>query len=127
MNYKDYVSSSSSRSYGFGGTGINAGALRHRVTIQKATESINEKGETVPTWETFATVWAAVEPLRGREYFQSNAIQSELTTRIRIRYLAGVNPHMRVLYNGRTFHIQAVIDVDERHREMQLMCIEDEV
>ena len=49
---------------------MEAGQLRHRVTIQQATETTDGFGGVTQAWATFATVWAAVEPLTGREYLQ---------------------------------------------------------
>jgi SPP1 family predicted phage head-tail adaptor len=41
-----------------------------------------------------------------------------------IRYRSGVLPAMRVIYQGRVFDIQSVIDVDTQHRRLALMCSE---
>jgi len=103
---------------------MRAGKLRHRIIIQKATEAPNEYGEMVQTWGTFATVNAAVEPLRGQELWAAQAQQARVTTRIRIRYLAGVTPKMRVLFGTRLYLIDFIIDPEERHVEMQLMAEE---
>lgn len=103
---------------------MRAGELRHRITIQRAVEVSDDLKTPTVTWQDVATVWAAVEPLSGREYLLAQNVNAELTVRIRIRYRPGVTPGMRVLYNGRVFDIQAVIDVEERHRELQLMCKE---
>lgn len=104
---------------------MRAGELRHRITIQQLIETRNELGEIIEqSWQDFATVWAAVEPLNGREYFNSQQINAEITTRIRIRYRAGIKPNMRVVYGERIFDIQSVIDIEERHAEMHLMCKE---
>lgn len=103
---------------------MNPGELRHRITIQQPTEIKDQYKRPVTGWADFAMVWAAVEPLRGREYLLAQNTNTELTVRVRIRYLKGVTPGMRVLYGGRVFDIQSVIDVDERHREMHLMCAE---
>lgn len=101
-----------------------AARFRHRVTIQQKGKVQDEYGQEREDWMDVATVWAAVEPLRGREYFEAHQVQAEVTTRIRIRYRPGVRPDMRVVYNGRIFNIQSVIDPEERHRELQLMCRE---
>jgi SPP1 family predicted phage head-tail adaptor len=69
-------------------------------------------------------VWAAVEPLKGREYFQAAAVNAENMVRFRIRYRPGIMSDMRVVYSGRVFNIQSVIDVEERHREIQIMAQE---
>ncbi len=36
----------------------------------------------------------------------------------------GFRPDMRVRHGGRVFDIIAVMDVEERHREIKLMCVE---
>ncbi len=103
---------------------MNPGDLRHRITIQQ--KSITKDSEGIPseTWPDFATAWAAIEPLQGREFFSAQAVNAQVTTRIRIRYLAGICPTMRVSYGTHIYDIQVVIDVEERHRELQLMCQE---
>jgi len=84
----------------------------------------DSEGLVTETWTDFATVWAAVEPLRGRKYFEAAAVNAENTVRFRIRYRFGITPDMRVIYSGRIFHIASVIDIDERHREIHLICRE---
>jgi SPP1 family predicted phage head-tail adaptor len=101
-----------------------AAIFRHRITLQELVTGQDEAGQPVQEWQDVATVWGAVEPLRGREYFAAQQVQSEVTTRIRIRYRSGVRPDMRVLYDGRLYNINAVIDPEERHMELQLMCKE---
>jgi SPP1 family predicted phage head-tail adaptor len=103
---------------------MQAGKLRHRVTIQQAVEAHNAYGETIRTWSTVATVYASVEPIRGREFFDAEQVQSEISQRVRMRYRSGIKPTMRLLYGSRLLQIQAVIDVEERHREIHLMCRE---
>ena len=75
---------------------MRAGNLRHLVTIQKLTTTRDSFGEPVESWTTFATVHAAVEPLSGREYWQAQQIAAETSLRVRIRYLAGLRPTMRI-------------------------------
>lgn len=99
------------------------GEMRQRVTLQTRTVTRVE-GIPEESWATVATVWAAVSDISGKEYFQAQAVQSEVTTRIKIRYRTGITPSMRVLYGSRVFQILSVIDKDERHRVMELMCKE---
>ena len=103
---------------------MNAGDLRHRITIQQNTPSQNSHGEPVASWSTLATVWAAVEPLTGREFFTTEQVQSELSVRFRIRHRTGITPLMRISWDSRTFTIENVIRVQENKREIHLMCSE---
>lgn len=78
----------------------------------------------IETWADIATIWSSIEPVRGREYFQAASVNAENTIRFRIRYRQGIRPSMRLIYSGRIFDIKSVIDVNERHREIELMCQE---
>ena len=103
---------------------MQAGQLRHRVTLQTVTETRDAVGGIVESWATTVTLWAAVEPLRGREFFQARAEQAGVDTRIRIRYRSGLTPKMRVTWGSHAYDIEAVIEPDSRRRELHLMCSE---
>lgn len=107
---------------------MRAGELRHKVVIQQESGIRDpDSGEIIPGWSTFAEVWAEVVDLSGREYWSAQQVQSQVSTRVRIRYLDGVKPTMRVAHGSRTLQIEAVIDPDGRRRELQLMCSEIQV
>jgi len=99
-------------------------ALKKRITIQQQSTTQDSFGSPIDTWTTVATVWASIEPINGKEFFAASQVNAEVTTRIRIRYLSGIEPAMRVLYGTRLYNIQSVIDYKESHAEMQLMCKE---
>ena len=103
---------------------MRAGQLRHKVIIQENTPSRDGYGAEVESWSDFATIWAAIEPIRGREFWESQQINAEVTARITIRYLSVVTPKMRVKYGTRIFGIISVINPEERNRELQLMVKE---
>lgn len=102
-----------------------AGRLRHQVTIQNYSESQDSTtGEVTKSWTEFATVRAAIEPLRGKEFFESQERFGVTMHRVIIRYLAGVNDTMRVKFGSRILAIKAVLNKDERNRWLELMCEE---
>ena len=103
---------------------MQAGKLRHRITIQQATESQNSFGEVTRSWATYATVWASVEPLQGREYLDGRQLEADVDTRVRIRHRAAVTQRMRVTWSGHTYDVQSVIADATNKRMMQLMCRE---
>jgi len=103
---------------------MNVGRLRHQVTIIQAVSAPDGAGGLTKTWETLATVWAAVEPLRGREYFAAQQVTAEITHKVTLRYLTGVRPEMRVQFGDREFDIMAVINPQERNIYLELMCVE---
>lgn len=100
--------------------------LRHKITIQKETEVPDGGGGFEIGWTNFASgVFASVEPLRGRELFEAQQLQSEITHRIRLRYRPGIKAEMRVVFRSRIFRIVSPpINEKEENRWMQLMCEE---
>jgi len=109
--------------------GIQAGKLRHLITIQVKSTGRDACGGDLPAaWQTFKeNVRASVEPLQGREFMSASGERAEVTTRFRIRYLAGVTASMRVLFEGRVFELKAPpIDPDMKHETLLLMTAETE-
>lgn len=103
---------------------MQAGRLRHKITIQSKSVTPNAYGEEVITWGTFVECWAEISPLLGREYLAAAQVQAEITHRVRIRHRDGVYPTMRVLFGSRAFDILSVQQVEERQREIVLMARE---
>lgn len=101
---------------------MRSGSLRHRIEIQHLVQGEDEYGDPVVEWQTFANVWAEVLDLKGREFWQAAQVQSEVTTRVRIRYLPGIESSMRVVHNDRTLEIDHILDPDGRKRELHLLC-----
>lgn len=103
---------------------MRSGRLRHKVTVQTVSEATDSFGQAIKTWSTYAQPFASVEPLNGREFFTANADSSEVTVRIRLRYLSGLTTKMRVLWDSKYYNIESIIDPAERNAEMVLMCSE---
>jgi SPP1 family predicted phage head-tail adaptor len=104
---------------------MRAGWMRHRVTIQARTAAQDGYGERQPAWADVATVWASVEPLRGREYLEGRQEQADISHRVAMRHRPGVSPAMRLqLEGGRVLVIESVINPLERGERLELMCRE---
>lgn len=102
---------------------IGAGHFDQRVTLQRAATVQDENtGELIQTWGTLATVWARVEPVAGREFIGAGALQSELVTKITIRYMPTPTASDRLQHDGRTYSITSVVDYRSARREIVLMC-----
>lgn len=113
---------------------MKGGSLRDYITIQARAETRNGAGETEWTFTDWQSMWASIEPLSGREFLQASQIGSNLSAKIRIRYFPGVTAKMRVKHAysfGATsfldyYDIEAVININERFREIHLMCVKRE-
>lgn len=98
------------------------GNLRERVTVQDYTTVDDGYGNQVPTWVDLATVWARVEPIKGREAFIAGGIRNPSTVYIHIRHLEGIAPDLRAIHNGKLYNIKRVWNADERGRYLTLEC-----
>ncbi|MEM5297655.1 phage head closure protein [Burkholderia sp. JPY481] len=104
-------------------TGIKAGPLIHRITIQRPVVDQDESGTPfVREWQEVAEVWAGIEPLSGREWLASAEFRSDVTTRIRIRWREDIDASMRVLHHGVIYRIDAVLPQYQGLSEVILMC-----
>ena len=101
---------------------MKAGQLDQRVTVERFTSTEDELGQPIESWAPLFSCWAAVEPLTGREYIAAQALQSEVTTRIRMRFRPWMTAQDRVIHGGKTYNIVSLVDVRSGHRELVLMC-----
>lgn len=106
---------------------MNSGSLRHRVTIQSLTKTSDGTGGFTETWTDAATVWAEVTPLKGFERYAAQQIRAQLSYRVRLRFRNDVTSDMRLIHKGKILTIQAVINVNGRNRELELLCSESGV
>jgi SPP1 family predicted phage head-tail adaptor len=102
---------------------IDFGRLRERVTIQQATERRNAMGETVQTWETFAERWASVDGLSSREVLLQGQQQTEVSHRVRMRYVTDMTSTMRILWRGRVLEIASLLEHGNRSHH-EALCTE---
>jgi SPP1 family predicted phage head-tail adaptor len=106
------------------------GQLNRRVQLQRSTPTPNNQGGEVPGWTTVATVWACVDPLTGRQFFEARQIQSEISTRIWMRYRTDLTSAWRVRLRAgsqyRIFRIEAVMSPEDGRVWTDLLCVEEE-
>lgn len=87
---------------------LQAGDLDQRIVIEEpiiGRDSLNA-AETV--WSELADVAAKVAEVQGREFLKGDGVQAESKATFTIRYRAGIDGRMRVLWNGQTFGIEDV-------------------
>ncbi|QWE17311.1 phage head closure protein [Polynucleobacter sp. AP-Nino-20-G2] len=103
---------------------MQAALLRKRLIIQSRSQVQDDYGQPLTAWVDVETVWGAVEPVSGRESISADAMQSSVTYQVVMRYRPGITAKMRIKYDNRFFDIQDVIDENERHRMLTLLCVE---
>lgn len=110
------------------GLRLRAGKLRLPATIQQATRTQATSGDLSPTsWTTFASTYVEIRPLTGRDLWNAQQIQPDMTHQITCRYVPGVTSSMRVVAGTRVFDVvEPPENIEERNIVLQLMCIEAE-
>jgi SPP1 family predicted phage head-tail adaptor len=104
---------------------INAGKYKHKVTFQRLAETQDSYGEVTSDWVDAFEIKAGIFPNSGRDVQGQYVIQGEVSHRVHIRYIKGVDSEMRILFGNRVFDIVSPpIDFQERHLELQLLCKE---
>ncbi len=103
---------------------MQAGKLRHRITLQKPVKTQSPvTGAVVNSWADVTKLWADVVDLSAREFVAAQAGQSEITSRITIRYRDDVTSRHRILYRGRIYNIHGVLADDKSGSEyLTLPC-----
>ena len=101
------------------------GTLRHRLTLQKPTQSSDGGGGQVRRWTMVAKIWGAVSQKGGQEKTEQGEYRSVGHTEILIRYRSDVTPKMRFLSQGRALNIVSVLDKDGGRRWLTCVCEEE--
>lgn len=104
---------------------MRAGKLRHLVTVDQRSATPDTYGEPAQTWTPLYTNQpASIEPLSGRELINAQAVQSDVTHRVRMRYVSGIETKHRIVFGTRVLDIRAIRNVDERGIEWEMLCTE---
>ena len=90
----------------------------HRIVIEQRNSTPDNYGGFTTTWATQSTVWAAIEPLTGRELFLQQQKQSRVKSKITIRYQSGLKNTattgaLRVSYDNRIFPVVYMRNLSE--------------
>lgn len=101
---------------------MRAGRLDKQITIIKPTEvQSTVSGSQIITWSTFLkNRWSGIENLTGRESYRSKLVAEEYDTKFTIRYATGINSKMRVIYEGSSYFIHSVVDIEKK--QLDLFC-----
>lgn len=103
---------------------MEAGKLRHLVQLQANTPTQNTLGEPSDSWATIANIYAAIRPMAGQELMLAQQVIAKASHQITVRNYPGLSAENRIKFGTRIFDINSVNNVDERNREMILLCSE---
>lgn len=92
------------------------GALDRRIRIETSTSSRGGSGQEVLTWSTFAECWAGLEfpGTKSDEGVIADQEVSATTVYFTIRYRDGMDAKMRIVYGGKYYDIQNILEIGRR-------------
>jgi len=98
--------------------------LRKRITLQSETPTTDSAGGYALVWTNVLMAWAEIKPTSGQKIFVDGHLEGHITHRVTLRYQSGITTDMRMIYNGRTFNIRAVLNSNESNRTLELLVEE---
>lgn len=108
---------------------VEAGTLRHSITIQKPSATRDAVGQIGATWVDVLSARAAITSTSGPTFkssFQNNTLASNATDCITIRYPGTsipIAPGMQIVCGDNAYLIQAVDDVKRHHVKLVMACL----
>lgn len=101
-----------------------AGQLRHRVELQEGVTVTDETGGGTETWPTFGYDQAAMDEMP----FVVSETEATVLYQVGLRYRSDLvtkfdaGTQLRIVGNGKTLKVLAVVNAEERNRDLVLHC-----
>ena len=107
---------------------IDIGALNKRITFLKLDpDAEDDLGQTTNGFTEIGTFWGSLYPVRGQEFYEIQKIQGRVTHKCYVRHrdsLASLSSNDFLRYEGKTYSIEGVMDIDLDHKLLEILCSE---
>lgn len=103
-----------------------AGKLDKRITIQRNEPKVDEHGVSKRQWKDIKTVWAKVNNLYGKEYWEAKKYEAENTVEFTIRYSAckDLSIKDRIKFRDKIFNIISIDNFMYRNESLKIKAKE---
>lgn len=101
------------------------GELNRKITIEQLSQGKDSEGGLTESWSAFVSdVWAKIDNYSGNEpsITKHGGLVGVSRVLFVIRYIAGVDSTMRVVYDGKNHAIKHVSNWKERNKWLYLDC-----
>lgn len=104
---------------------INAGKYNHRIQIVRVVKGRDADGFPAEREEPVLEPWASVRTTSGYTLVKSGTDFEAAATNFTIRYpVTKIDRDMLVKFNGKTYTVQYLNNVDEANVELEMQCKE---
>lgn len=103
---------------------MQAGKLDKIFELQAPDDNTGTAGEGLPNYTTVARLHGGFNPVSANDVLMARQQGSSRTESIKIRYHAGLTNDMRLVWRGRYFYVDSILNRNEKNKEIDLLCIE---
>lgn len=104
---------------------ICVGEFVHKITVQEPIRDADGQGGWTTTWTMYVQAWAKIVPLKAQQILFAQQLQHQISHKITCRYFVGLRAEMRILFDGRIFHIREIRNLDEANRFFEIIAWEN--
>ena len=104
---------------------VNAGKYNRRISIYQTTTTKDSQGFMVKQRELILQAYASVKTTKGFILIKNESDFEKAYTNFTIRYpVTQINRDMEIDFNGKTYTIEYLNNVDEANVELEMQCKE---
>ena len=103
---------------------VNAGRLKKRIEIWRYVETETALGDTKTELAKIREVYAELKPTRGTEFLEYYRDANQLQFKVTMRYIPGLTEKDVLVYKGRQFEINSIINILEENAYLEVYCTE---
>ena len=104
---------------------VNAGKYNRRISIYKTTTTKDSQGFIVKQRELILQAYASIKTTKGFTLIKNESDFEKAYTNFTIRYpVTQINRDMEIDFNGKTYTIEYLNNVDEANVELEMQCKE---
>jgi len=93
---------------------MRAGAMRHRVELQRMTSTKTASHRVVETWTTYARGWAEMRQAGVNEILADFGERQANSAVFMIRWLPGVSVSDRLVHDGKAWNVTGLVEIGRR-------------
>lgn len=100
------------------------GKLNQRAMLLANTLTPDGGGGFSDSWESFASIWVAVEPISGTDAFGPDRLEARVRHKLTLRRRGDIAAGQRAQVGSRLFRIHTILDEGPQNALMILLCEE---
>lgn len=105
---------------------IEIGRLNKRITfLELSGDAVDRLGQITNGFTEIGTYWGDLYPIRGQEFYEVQKINAKVSHKCYVRYrasLAELDSNNYLRCEDETLSIEAVIDIDNEHKFLEIYC-----